>query len=50
MIKLVIYKEVASTDELVDLLNDIATRVKDGALEGGREWEIIGEPESTITS
>lgn len=50
MIRIQIYKEVTNTNELVDLLNDVATRVKDGALEGGREWEIIGEPEPVIES
>ena len=51
MIYINVYKKVANTEEMVDLLNDIATEVKEGKLQSEKdEWEIIGTPEPTIES
>lgn len=51
MIKIEIYEEATDTLDMVDLLNTIATRVKEGYLTGettGLKWKIIGEPERKI--
>lgn len=51
MIYINVYKKVANTAEMVDLLNDIATEVKEGKLQSDKdEWEIIGKPEPVIES
>jgi hypothetical protein len=49
MIRIEIYEEVANSTDMVDLLNEIATQVKDGKLEGDAcAFKIIGTPETTI--
>ena len=49
MIIIKIYKEVATSGDMVDLLNDIATQVKQGILENNHQgWTITGNEEPTI--
>lgn len=51
MIKLEIYEEVASVSDLVDLLNEIATKVKEGYTSGYHPgWKLVGEAEPVIES
>lgn len=49
MIKLEIYEEVATSSDMVDVLNEIATKVKEGYVEGyNPNWRIVGVEEPTI--
>ncbi len=47
MMSIEIYLKGHNSKEILDKLNDIATRVKKGDL-SGNGWEIIGESENTI--
>lgn len=46
MIKIEIHEEVSNAEEMVDLLNEIATKVKEGYTSGYHPgWTISGEEE-----
>lgn len=50
MITIEIHEEVATSMDLVDLLNHIATMVKSGHTSGfSPGWKLVGEEEPTIT-